>query len=195
MATFGRTVVTKPTEFPVTLAEVCDWLDLDQQTADARAARIDSYIETATEVSEHYLQRQFVTATWDLFCDDFPSGGRTPFEAALPPLQSITSVKYYDTAGTQQTWASSNYTVSTDTEPGKIEPNTDTFWPEAQNRVDAVEIRAVVGYGGSGDVPEAIKTAIKTLVRMYYDGDCMAGELPDGVKSLLDVEAWTICHG
>ena len=193
MATFGKTLVTGPTEEPVTVPEVCSHLRLEDGEADP--GLIDNYIRTARDVCQNYLQRQFVTATWDFFQDDFPVGGRAPYPVCLPPLQSVTTVKYYDTAGTQQTWASSNYTLSTDTEPGKIEPNTDTYWPEAQNRVDAVEIRGVVGYGGAGAVPETIKTAMKELIRMWHDGDCIMGDIPDGIKALLDVESWTVTHG
>ena len=69
---------------------------------------IRQLIKAATYQCEQAMTwRQFVTATWTRTWDRFPSGGAffDEIELPYPPLQSVTTVKYFDSAGTQQTLA------------------------------------------------------------------------------------------
>lgn len=190
MAMHGKTVVTEPTEEPLTISEICQHLRIEEDEANEHSLYLDTLIRTAREVTEHYLSRQFVTATWDLFYDDFP-GGRVPVEVDLPPLQSVTTVKYY-TSDVLTEWDSANYVVDTDTVPGRIEPIEDVDWPDVDERVNGVEIRAVCGYGGSRDVPDSIKHAMKVLIGHWYNNPDCVGEIPMGVEQLLNRERWTV---
>jgi len=123
-------------------------------------------IATARDMAETITRRAFVTQTWEYVLDGFPTGG---IVLPMPPLQSVTSIKYIDTDGTQQTLDALLYAVDTDSEPGLVVPAYGESWPSTRDEVNAVRVRFVAGYGDAADVPAAIKTWIKMRVGTLYD--------------------------
>ena len=99
--------------------------------------------------------------TFEGFCE--------PLVLLYPPLSSVTSVKYYDSDNTLQTLDSSVYLVDTYSEPGTITLAPNQSWPSVKDRVNAVQVEYVAGYGtSSSDVPEeARQTIIALAVDMY----------------------------
>jgi len=101
-------------------------------------------------------------------------------ELAKPPLQSVTSIVYVDTAGAPQTWNAANYVVAAPMAPaagfGRIQPAYGQSWPSARSEtLDAVTITFKAGYGDAGkDVPSDIRAAIMLLIRDLYDGPDLA---------------------
>src|SRR6185295_4859943 len=82
-----------------------------------------------------WLGRALMTQTWALAgnglsipasacCGSTPSGA---IEIPWPPLQSVTSIKYLDANGQEQTLPPADYTVDTISEPGLVIPA--TAWP------------------------------------------------------------------
>ena len=111
-----------------------------------------------------------------------------------PPLSSVTSLKYIDTAGTQQTWSSANYIVDTSCEPGKIRLAYDVSWPDIREQYNGVEIIFVAGYGASGSsVPEVVKHSIRFKVAHWYEmrepviSGTIVAEVPMSAKRLDDI--------
>ena len=158
------TEVTAPTEYPVTVLECKDHIIIDGNDDDAL---LTAYIAAATAQAQVWCNRQFVTATYDWFLDSFP-GGSCPFRAPRAPLQSVTTLKYTDENGTQQTWTNTNYRVDSDSAPGRITEAYDVVWPTTRSITNAVEIRIVCGYGAASAVPDSIKHAIKMMVGAMY---------------------------
>jgi uncharacterized phiE125 gp8 family phage protein len=80
-------------------------------------------------------------------------------------------LKYIDTAGTEQTWLSSNYTLENMLAmPARIHKAYDVSYPDTRGIQNAVTIRLVAGFGPSAsDVPEPIRTAILLMVKLWYD--------------------------
>src|SRR5574343_985939 len=100
-------LITAATTTPVTLAEAKLHCRVDGTDEDAL---ITSLITAATETAEQQLAgRVLMQQTWELTLDAFPG----VFELTRVPVQSITSLKYYDTAGVQQTMAGADYTLDT----------------------------------------------------------------------------------
>lgn len=142
-----------------------------------------------------WLNRALVSQTWDLVLDRFPQAGDRPdfvdareaeaIIVPLPPLQSITHIKYVDTAGTTQTLAATDYTVDAKSEPGRITSAWGKFWPSTRDVVNAVEVRLVAGYGAASTVPEVLKTALKMLVLDAYQNPSELTRLRHA-----DVERW-----
>ena len=90
---------------------------------------IETYIAAATSYVDGeygFLGRALVTQTWELVINTFPTH---EIKMPLPPLQSVTSVKYDDGEGVEQTLSTSLYTVDTASEPGWIVPPIGTGWP------------------------------------------------------------------
>ena len=163
------TQTVAPDTDPVTPADVMNYARIE--VAD-ETTLVRQLIKAATYDCEQALTwRQFVTATWTRTWDRFPGPGAffSEIELPYPPLQSVTTVKYYDSAGTQQTLATTEYDVDALSEPGRIAPAFGKTWPATRNQINAVEITFVAGYGVREVVPEGIKLAISALVAFWYE--------------------------
>lgn len=177
----GLTVTTQPTEEPVTIAEVKDHSRIDGNYDDSW---ILGAIKAARMLGETLTKRCFVTTGLTLTLDKFPAG---EFYLYRPRLQSVAGIKYYEN-GVQQTLSSSAYTIDTSCEPGRVKPI--DSWPSADDRLRAVEISYVAGYGSANDVPMSIKQAILFTVSEWFRNRESEGRLPDAAKVLFGVESW-----
>lgn len=110
--------------------------------------------------------RALLTQRWSLWLDEFPP----VIELPLPPLQTITCIKYLDTAGDWQTLPSSAYRVSgAHSWRPEIAPAHGEVWPITYDVKGAVEVRMRVGYGDTGDdVPAELLQAIRLFVAHFY---------------------------
>jgi len=133
-------------------------------------AAIDVQIIAAREAIEEMIGRALITQTWRLTLDDWPAGDY--IELPRSPVQSVTSVTYYDTDDTSATLASANYTVETDPEPGRITLDYNQDWPTTILRpANAIQIVFIAGYGdAASDVPGPIKQALILKIRQLYEG-------------------------
>lgn len=141
---------------PVSLAEArlqCK-VDSDDTTHDAV---LTSLIAAAGEYFEYHTGRGRATQIIELALDDFPRGDDQKIELPLCPIGSITSIKYTDTTGTEQTIAAANYFVSPYGLGNMVVPAHGFVWPAARQIADAVRIVAAVGYT---TLPKAAKAAI-----------------------------------
>ena len=169
----SRVLVTGPTVEPVTLSEAKSHMRITHTDEDDL---IRAYIESARIYTEQYLSRSMVSQTWDFNYDLFPSFGDS-IEIPLPPLKSVTTVKYYDGDEVQQTWDNTKYTVDTDSTPPLLYANMGESYPTTRLFRKSVTIRAVTGYTDSAaspidladNVPNSIKTAISMLVAHLYE--------------------------
>lgn len=127
----------------------------------------DSYIRAATGLAEEYVGRGLFTQTYTLVQDDFCDEMVLPMAA---PLQSVTSVQYYDGSGALQTVSPSYYRVDTDSEPGRVVIAPTQTWPVVQGRRgQCVVITYVVGWETVESIPEAIKVGILMLAAHLWE--------------------------
>lgn len=155
-----------PASQPITLAEAKAHLRL---TSTAHDTLIANLISAATElVDGRYgiLRRALITQTWQLQLYDFPVCRH--IELPLPPLQSVTSVQYYDTSNVLQTFANTEYSVGATEFVGRIDLNDTASWPGVYDREDAVTITFVAGYGIASTVPMPIKQALLLMVAALF---------------------------
>jgi uncharacterized phiE125 gp8 family phage protein len=156
-------LITAPTSEPLTLDEAKSHLHVDHTTDDAL---IQIYLAAARDDCERWTGRAFMPQTWELTLDQFPTG-----EVLIPkpPLQSVSSIKYDDASGTEQTLATSQYTVDSVSQPGWVVP-VPAGWPTTTfEGVNSVRIRYSAGYASAADVPGAIKAAILLMLGTLYD--------------------------
>lgn len=152
-------LVTPPAEEPISLDEAKSQASIHSNDDNGL---IGSYIVAARQAAETYLQRALFTQTWQLQLTDFADIIWLPMAA---PLQSVTSVKYYDSAGTLQTLSTSFYTVDTTSEPGRVLRAPNQVWPSTQaDRLVVVIITYVCGKSSVADIPEAVKQGIRLHV-------------------------------
>lgn len=174
MTTPSVTVVTPPAVEPVTLA------DMDAQmriVADDEAALVEMYVKTARLLFEQETNTRLITTTLEIALDAFPSSWllTDPQGATItlpdPPLQSVVSIKYIDTAGTLQTLDAADYQVDARTRPGRIRPAKGKTWPSTQaETVNAVVIQFKAGHGDvAADVPADIRAAISMIAAHLFE--------------------------
>lgn len=146
-------------------------------------------IQAAREYVETYQNRALCTQTWELVLDAWPAGY---IEIPLPPLQSITSIKYKDSEGKENTWAATNYIVDTDSYLGRVLADGCSWPSDALYPAGAIRVKFVAGYGLAAAVPATIKAAMLLLIGHWYEHreatDAVnLSEIPFAVKSLLDM--------
>ena len=184
------TLVTPPTPPIVTLDEMKEHLRV---TGTANDAEIDAMTAAAMNHLDGragWLGRALLTQVWDLHLTGFPAGCQS-IALPFPPLQSVASVSYTDEDGAAQTLEQAKYTAVTGVEPGMVQLAYDELWPSTRMHGYPVTVRFTAGYGARGDVPEAIRSAIKLIVADWFDnrGDTNVGnivnEMPNGAAALL----------
>lgn len=182
-------VITPATAELVTLDQAKSHLRVD---TDAEDALITSLITVAREFAEHYTGKSLVPVTLEMTLPRFP-----PYPECIaldaPPVTSVTSIKYTDTAGVEQTVDSANYALSPYGDSRQIQPAYQFYWPVTQCIEDAVRIRYVAGYV---DAPGAVVSAILLLVGHLYENRqtvsaLKLAEIPLGALALLNiVKVW-----
>lgn len=111
----------------------------------------------------------------------------------LTPVQSITSINYFDTENVSQSLDVDNFYLYGDEDSAFIEPKAGFVWPSVYNRRDAITIRFVAGFGAPADVPANITRAIRLIVAHWFENrtavlvGVTAQELPLAVESLLNI--------
>jgi len=156
------TVVTAPATEPLTLAEAKDHLGVVHASDDAL---ITSMVSAARELVEVQTGRTVAVTTFDLFLDRFPPGDEA-IRLPKPPAQSVTSLKYIDLDGVEQTVPPSVYVFDGDSTPGRVYLDHGKSWPDAREQRHAVTVRFVAGYSA---VPERVKHLVRLLVGAMYE--------------------------
>jgi hypothetical protein len=181
----------------------------------AEDALITMLLTKAREAAEQVLWRALITQGITLSMDGFPNpsqnfasanwygpswgvgpgpltvsrpDGLTGYEIYLPrsPVQSVTSIQYYDPSGALQTLDPSQYIVDNISEPARIVPAPGTAWPATQNRVNAVKVVFTAGYGNSGtNVPSGILHWILLTTGTFYENREMVAVLNRGKVEVL----------
>ena len=187
---YALSVVTQPTEEPVTVAQAREQCRV--AIFDDDAGLYDNIV-AARKLCEVEIKRAFCTTVLRLSLDQFPPD---QFYLPRPPLVSVTSIKYLDSNGTQQTWGSSNYSVDIYSQPGRVALVYNGSWPTSTRAdTNAIEVIYRAGYGAASAVPRSIKHAISMTVAHWNENreavtENSMNELPMAAKSLLAAESF-----
>jgi len=151
-------LITAATSYPVTLAEMKRALKIDDPDNDTHLESLIAKVVSAIDGRDGYLGRCLLEQTWELRIAGFYETsvcGR--FEIPLPPLRSLTSIVYLDSAVAEQAIATSVYDViDQGFAPAIVQPKVGQTWPTPiSGRPDAVRARFVAGYD-TGKVPGTI---------------------------------------
>lgn len=179
-------VVTPVASEPVTAAEAKAHCKVDTSDDDTL---ITALITAAREFAEHHTGRAFAAQTLEMALDAFPDCNADWIDLDMPPVASVTSVKYTDTAGVEQTMSTSDYALSVYGESRRIALAYNVSWPLTQDIPDAVRIRFVTGYT---TLPKAAKQGLLLVIGHYYEQrGPSADNVPAGALALLDtVKVW-----
>lgn len=154
-------LITAPIAEPVSVATAKAFLRVDSSDDDTL---ITLLIKAAREKGEELARRAFITQTWEMVLDDWPDSNQ--LKLYRPPLQSVTSVKYFDDDNVEHTWT--DYVADIRNEPGVIIFN--SLPSDSLLESGAITVRYVAGYGNADtNVPERIKTTIMALAAYWYE--------------------------
>lgn len=184
----GVRVITQPTEEPVLAAECRLAARLSTTQLDSLIE--DVYIPAARRVCEQRTGRSLVTQTLKLTLDAWPADHE--IELPFGPVQSVTSVKYLDLNGVQQTVSTTVYELEVESDAGsaEIRLKSGQSWPSTSGADGCVEVAYVAGFGTSTEVPADVRAWLVTAVaEMIKTGS--ADIAPGFCGGLLDrVTAW-----
>lgn len=196
-------LVTAPTVEPVTLTEAKNRLRVDTPDDDALLTEL---ITAARRIFEELTGRALVNTTWRAEWDHLPRAGTYALapgsrvlELPRAPLVSVTHIKYSadDAAGTETTFAVSNYTVETGLDAnrfGRLWLKAGAAWPALGSFPGALRCEFVAGYGSAAvNVPAEIKAALHLLIAHFYEQRIpvnignVVNEIPFTLRTLIDL--------
>lgn len=181
----GVTVVEKPAQKPVSVAQLKQWLRIDHSDDDQLLAPM---LEGAIAKIDgpdgigYAMMRQ----TWRKSMDAFPPCILLPGA----PVKGIATVRYLDSAGVEQTLPEAAYRLDKDSEPARLVPAPGTTWPPTLRTIGAVKVDYRLGEEAAADVQPALVDAICLIVGHRFKhreaaSDQTAESLPFGVEWIL----------
>jgi len=178
-------LVTPPASALVTLAQAKMHLRVEHAVENDYLTDLIATAEAMITGRDGWTGKAGLSQTWRWTLRGFPSLSVMRFP--LPPLVSVTHIKYYDGNNAQQTFAPSNYVVMTGDTPGTLELLPTIGWPVTYSRPDAVEAEFVCGFTDAASTPPAIKQAILIVLAALYAGrgDMGAVAMPHAIRRLL----------
>ena len=175
------TISTAPLGEPVERSELKDHLRI-AQSSDAENTLLTGYIKSAREFAEGYTGRKFITQTWKYYLDAFPADKF--IELPYAPLQSASlAFTYTSCSGSTSSVSTSDYSVDTDTTPGRINLAYGATWPGSTlSTTNPITITFKCGYGlDAEDTPHSLRTWIMACAGyMYENREKDVGDFPVG---------------
>ena len=148
------------------------------------------WIAAAVNLAQHQTGRSIGVQTLELALDSFPVCW---IDLLNGPVSSITSIKYIDVAGVEQTLSPATYTLN---DYGLIHAavlKPGNSWPAVDGSVNGVKVRYI-----AGNLDPAVKVALFLIVANWYahreaSTPVNLNEIPMGAQALLDtVKIWAV---
>lgn len=173
----GYLLITGPTFEPITLAQAKVHLKTDPNDT-SEDAFIGNLITSVREQAEWYTRRVLCDQTWELRQNIFD---KARIDLEKTPVRSITSIKYIDLAGIEQTIPTSPtciYSLVTGREPYAAQLGIYLIWPVPRGDQDGIKIRFQCGYAYPDpetpaniidNIPASFKAAILLGIGHLYE--------------------------
>jgi len=170
----------------------------DEWTGDDTALATAN-ITAARRVAEHYTWLALGRRTLEGVLDGFPCDGEA-IRLPMPPVESVTSIKYLDGKGSLQTLSTAAYTLSP-YDKRTVFLNFGYSWPVTQAQREAVQVHFACGFDNVESppvgfvLPKEVRSALLLMVAWLHEhrGDEMDPDdiQPPAAKALLNtVKQW-----
>lgn len=181
--------ITGPSCEPIDLTEVMNHSNITIASPAQKRAIIDIFIPAARQYLEYRTGLTFHQKTLEWLLSEFPECGEPIRLRLATPLISITSVKYKDSSGAEETWASSNYIADTDSKVGRLVPAYGVSYPSPTLYPSwPIKIRGTAGIAVTSpvsDAPANVKYPLCMLTAAMWENR-EAEHIPDrGVMDTL----------
>lgn len=186
--TRSQTRTGAPAAALISDADAKAWLRVSSSSEDDIVSSLVSAATAHLDGIDGILGRALITQTWVMTLAGFPAGDLL---LDLPPVQSVSSVTYYDADNASQTVSASDYRLVIGADSARLELTDGAAWPSTYDRGDAVAVTYVTGYGDAAtDVPAPIITAAKLMLANWFENregvtENSFSALPMGVRMLL----------
>ncbi len=186
---FSLVRVTAPATAPISLAEAKAQMRVEGGDEDSIIQRLIDAAVAFVDV-QGVLGFAMITQTWA----EWLGPNQSTVYLSLGPVQSVSSIKYYDTDGNLQTATLADFNIFGTPNRISIAPKTSKAWPITQTRDDAIKIEYVIGYGStSASVPQTVRHALLMLVSHWYENREASSEkqmmnLPYGFAEMIGSE-------
>lgn len=156
-------LITPNTVLEVSLVDAKAQLGIDGADLDAT---VTAWLKGVAAYAQHQTGRVILNQTWRTTLDQFPDAIRLPFS----PCASVTSLKYLDVAGFEQTLNPADYELSSENQASWVVPAYGKAWPLTYEKINSVKVDAVFGFGSLiADVPADYKLFILAKLREQFD--------------------------
>jgi uncharacterized phiE125 gp8 family phage protein len=188
-------VVSGPTVEPISLAEAKAHCRVDSETDDSY---LSALITAARQWCESYMDETLIHQQLVMRMDGFPA----EIELPRPPMASaadktaVTVTYTLNETGTTATLTATQFRVDRDATPGVLRTPYGGSWPAYLSDYNSLSVTWWAGRGADGTaVPQGVRNACLMLVLYWYERRMAAdagslGEIPFGVKALLDAARW-----
>lgn len=186
---FSLVRVTAPATAPISLAEAKAQMRVEGGDEDSIIQRLIDAAVAFVDV-QGVLGFAMITQTWA----EWLGPNQSTVYLSLGPVQSVSSIKYYDIDGNLQTATLADFNIFGTPNRITIAPKTNKAWPITQTRDDAIKIEYVIGYGStSAAVPQTVRHALLMLVSHWYENREASSEkqmanLPYGFAEMIGIE-------
>lgn len=154
---------TEPAKEPILLDELKEQLRIDHTDLDPELQHLIT--EARKWAEENELHRLLITQT---VTEKFNAFDVLKLRW---PAQSITSIVYLDTNGSQQTLSTDYYELGNHLGVSVVRLKYNQSWPSTRDHEDVVTVVYVAGYGDErNDVPLPIRQAVKAYAAYRHDG-------------------------
>lgn len=160
-------VTVKPSFEPVSISEAKEWLKIHPDVVEDDSL-IRSLISSSRVWAEANTGQALISQTVEQVWDWMPA--TRVFDLSMPPVSAVTSVKYLDTDGNYQTWASTNYTA--DLFSNRVVVKASVSLPttsELNERPNVWKVTYTAGNATALAVDGNIKTAMLLQIAMMYE--------------------------
>jgi len=159
-------LITAPANEPLTIRELASHLRIGTAELEEDEVVLATMIKAARQDVEKYTARALIDQTWEL---KMRGWGSACIRLPVLAVRSITSVKYIDPDGAEQTLAADQYRL-TGAENAELIPEYGVTWPNLRGDADCVIIRWVAGFGSvAADVPEPVRSWMKLKIGTLYE--------------------------
>jgi uncharacterized phiE125 gp8 family phage protein len=155
-------ITAQPVAEPLSTEEVRQFLNLTSTDDDAM---LGTFIQSAREWAEKTTGRAVISQAISQYWDTWPTG----WTLGICPATEVTNIKYKDTNGDTQTWATSNYTADIVSIPARIWPTDNVEYPDLGNYPNAVWVEYLAGAAAPADVPADMKAGMLQKIAFLYE--------------------------
>lgn len=159
-------ITSAPTSRPLELAELKDYLRLDDGNNDD--LNLTGLLDGVISQVEGWMGRALIQRTLKIWLDAAPE--RPWITLPYCPVRSVTGVTYFGDDDVETDLPSTVWIADSVGEPARIALRKSQVWPVDLRTINALAITYVAGYADAGSVPKGIKEAIKMLCAHYYEG-------------------------